>query len=535
MDMSTPTEGPKRSHSRANHGILPGVNLAGLSGRRLKTRLIFWTATIVVLAVGGSYELRTRFTAARLESDLQDRSLTLVRAAVGTVRDLTATLEPAQLAARLQDFVDADPAMSRMDLVRRTPQGPVLVASTTGASEPLVTSLRPMSETRSTSGGRSRELITVEAVGGTDLWIVGSTSLEGLDQYVAVSRVWAAVFSVAVIVLVVALMSFLFDRLISRRFDRLLADLGRAEEDGYTPEAEPNDEISVLAGMFGQLLAQVHTLNRDLQAQVDAATANLNRRNRRLEETTQQLLGMQKKLLQSERLATVGQMAATFAHEIGSPLSSLSAHLQLLLEEPDLPAEHRETLVVIRGEVQALVQIVSELLRSARHGPEDFVAVDISEIATSLLRLVDPKLRSQSIRVSSRLDPVPPVRGYPLYLQEVLLNLLNNAAEAMPDGGRLDLRVWQDGTSGPVKVRIADTGPGIDPEVVERVFESFVTTRDLGSGTGLGLAIVRDIMRSHSGTVELTSNNGHGTAAVLSFPPLAGDRSHGVATHTDRR
>lgn len=531
--MSTPNQDPKRSRSDPNHGIVPVVNLT-LSGRRLKTRLIFWTATIVVLAVGGSYELRTRFIAARLESDLQDRSLTLVRAAIGTVRDLTATLEPAQLAARLQDFVDADPAMSRMDLVRRTPQGPVLVASTTGASVPLVTNLRPLSETRSTSEGRGRELITVEPVGGTDLWIIGSTSLEGLDQYVAVSRVWAAVFSVVVIVLVVALMSFLFDRLISRRFDRLLSDLGRAEEDGYTPEAEPNDEIGILAGMFGQLLARVHTLNRDLQAQVDAATASLNRRNRRLEETTQELLGMQKKLLQSERLATVGQMAATFAHEIGSPLSSLSAHLQLLLEEPDLPAEHRETLEVIRGEVHSLVQIVNELLRSARHGPEDFVAVDISEVATSLLRLVDPKLRSQSIRVSSRLDPVPPVRGYPLYLQEVLLNLINNAAEAMPAGGRLDLRVWQDGTSGPVKVRIADTGPGIDPEVVERVFESFVTTRDLGSGTGLGLAIVRDIMRSHNGTVELASNNGRGTAAVLSFPPLAGDRNHGVATHTDR-
>lgn len=525
---------PESRPISSKRGIVQPVSFGVFSSRRLKTRLIFWTTTIVVLAVGGSFELRTRVTASTLEADLRERSLTLVRAAIRTFGDEVGTTDPGALESRLQDFVDVDPAMSRIDLVRATPDGPVRVVSTADAAGPLAQDLTPASTTRINPASGLRELITIEPVEGTPFWIVAATSLEGLDRYVAVNRVWAAVFSAGVIILVVALMSFLFDRLISRRFDRLLSDLSQAEEDGYTSSDEPADEIGVLGQMFGNLLARVHTLNQDLKAQIAEATASLNRRNRRLEETTQELIGMQKKLLQSERLATVGQMAATFAHEIGSPLSSLSAHIQLLLEEPDLAPPHRETLETIREEIQSLVAIVNELLRTARHGPDDFVPVDMTEVAASVLRLVDPKLRSQSIRVRSSLEPVPEIRGYPLYLQEVLLNLINNASDAMPHGGDLDLRVWFDATTDRVRVRLADTGPGIAPDIIERAFESFVTTRALGSGTGLGLAIVREIMRSHNGTVELTSNNGRGTAALLSLPPLAGKLKHGIIQHTNR-
>jgi signal transduction histidine kinase len=490
------------------------------SGRRLKTRLIFWTTAIVVLAVGGSLELRTRVTASMLESDLRERSRTLTRAAIRTFELRAESLSPAVLGTRLQDFVDADPAMSRMDLVRSGAATPRLVASSADMTESLVASLPSNADTWIEMRGRRRELITMEPIAGSPYWIVASTSLEGLDRYVAVSRVWAAVFSGGLIVLVVGLMSFMFDRLVSRRFDRLLSDLNEASDEGYDASGEPRDEIGLLAAMFADLLTRVHTLNRDLQAQVEDATASLNRRNRRLEETTQELILMQKKLLQSERLATIGQMAATFAHEIGSPLSSLSAHIQLLLEERNLVPEHRETLETIRGELHSLVEIVSELLRSARRGPEDFVAVDMRDIAESVLRLVDPRLRSQSITVAPSLGSVPAIRGYPLYLQEALLNLINNASEAMPGGGRLALAVWHDEESGRVRVRVADSGPGIDPTIVERVFETFVTTRDLGTGTGLGLAIAREIMNSHNGTIELESSNGHGTAALLSFPVM---------------
>jgi signal transduction histidine kinase len=217
-------------------------------------------------------------------------------------------------------------------------------------------------------------------------------------------------------------------------------------------------------------------------------------------------------------MATVGQMAATFAHEIGSPMSSLSAHAQLLLEDPRLSRDQRETLGLIREQIQSVVQIVNDLLRSARRGPNDFVPTDVNEIIQAVLRLTQPKLMSQKIVVEKELQTVPLVRAYPLYLQEVFLNLINNALDAMPGGGNLEVRSWFDSDSQRVQVRIADTGPGIDPEVVEHLFDHFVTTKAMGNGTGLGLGIVKDIVDGHRGTVVIAPNNGRGTAAHITLP-----------------
>ena len=111
------------------------------------------------------------------------------------------------------------------------------------------------------------------------------------------------------------------------------------------------------------------------------------------------------------------------------------------------------------------------------------------------------------------------MRAYPLYLQEAFLNLINNASDAMPRGGRLELKTWFDMATERVNIRIADTGPGIDPSVVEDIFKHFVTTKALGDGAGLGLGIVKDIVSSHRGTIRITPANGRGTAAHITFPP----------------
>jgi signal transduction histidine kinase len=166
-----------------------------------------------------------------------------------------------------------------------------------------------------------------------------------------------------------------------------------------------------------------------------------------------------------------------------------------------------------------MVQIVNDLLRSARRGPADFVPVEVNEILQTVLRLVQAKLTSQNIEVRAEFGSVPKVRAYPLYLQEAFLNLINNASDVMPDGGRLELKTWFDPAADRVNVRIADTGPGIDTSVVEHVFEHFVTTKALGDGTGLGLGIVKDILTSHRGTIQIAPANGRGTAAHVTLPP----------------
>jgi two-component system NtrC family sensor kinase len=157
-------------------------------------------------------------------------------------------------------------------------------------------------------------------------------------------------------------------------------------------------------------------------------------------------------------------------------------------------------------------------LKSARRGPADFVLTDINEILRHVLRLVRPKLMSQKIELRMELERLPLVRGYPLYLQEAFLNIINNASDAMPHGGELNVKSWFDRKSEFVNIRIEDTGPGIDEGVLKNVFDHFVTTKAIGRGTGLGLGIVKEIVDSHRGAFEIGSAGGKGTAAVIKFP-----------------
>jgi len=223
-------------------------------------------------------------------------------------------------------------------------------------------------------------------------------------------------------------------------------------------------------------------------------------------------------LLQAQRLATVGQMAATFAHEIGSPMSALSVQVQLLLEDTGLTDEQRETLGIVRNQIHAVVHIVSDLLHTARRGPSDFVLTDLNETLGTVMRLVQPSLMSRHITATVDLQPLPLVRGYPLYLQEAFLNVINNASDAMPDGGKIEVKSWYETASGLANIRISDTGPGIDPSVAEHIFDHFVTTKEIGQGAGLGLAIVKEIVENHRGSVRVESRNGSGTSAHITFP-----------------
>jgi two-component system NtrC family sensor kinase len=161
------------------------------------------------------------------------------------------------------------------------------------------------------------------------------------------------------------------------------------------------------------------------------------------------------------------------------------------------------------------------MLKSARRGPADFVLTDINEILRNVLRLVEPKLTSQRVHVRVELERLPLVRGYPLYLQEAFLNIINNASDAMPAGGHLDIKSWFDQDTEFVNIRIADSGPGIDTRVLERVFDHFVTTKAIGRGTGLGLGIVKEIVDSHRGTFQIDTAASKGTAAHLRFPAEA--------------
>lgn len=487
--------------------------------KRLQTQLLAWTALILVISVAVTFEIRTELNLRILEENLRERAETLVVAVDRALGFRSADVDVDAISRRLTEFVEADRTLDRLDIVEKKGSAIRVLASSDLTPDPLIQSVPPVLNTTKRDLNGRRDLITVLPIENTPYAIVALSSFANLDRYEALNRARDPVFGIVLIVIVVALMNMMYKRTVSKRFDELLEGIRQSKEGNLAAIIDTReDEIGVIARTLNGLLTQVRSFNDELQREVAGATKNLNKRNLELEEITRQVVAMQRQLLQAERLATVGQMAATFAHEIGSPMSSLSVHVQLLLEDPRVTGEQRKTLVIVREQIQSMVQIVNDLLRSARRGPADFVPTDVNETLQSVIRLVQPKLKSQRIEVKADYGSIPRVRAYPLYLREAFLNLINNASDAMPLGGALQLQTTFDPSSDRVHIRISDTGPGIDPSIVEHMFDHFVTTKALGDGTGLGLGIVKEILTGHRGTIYITPARTGGTTADITLP-----------------
>lgn len=477
--------------------------------------------TVSVVAI---LEIRIRMSEDLLEANLRARSERMIQAVDEALGLRFAPqigmlpLSPDVISDKLDGFVAADATLMRLDVVQQRGKKMTVIASSRRSPDLLVSTIADVPHTETRRVGSDRAMVTSQAVKGTSYGIVAVASMQNIDRFLFFNRSQVPAFAAALLLIVILLMHVMFKRTVSKRFDELLDGIRRAKggEAARIPDNQ-QDEIGIIAKTLNGLIAQVQSFNDELRSQITTATEDLNHRNLALEESTRQMVEMQQQLLESERLAAVGQMAATFAHEIGSPMASLSAHTQLLLEDPRLSGDQRETLGVVRQQIQAVVQIVNEMLWSARRGPSDFVLTEINEILRTVVRLVHPKLMSQKIEVQVDLLPIPLVRGYPLYLQEAFLNIINNASDAMPKGGRLNVRSWFDTDAQLVNIWITDTGPGIDDSIVEKMFDHFVTTKAIGEGTGLGLGIVKEIVDSHRGTLRI-SGDLRGTSAHVTFP-----------------
>lgn len=221
------------------------------------------------------------------------------------------------------------------------------------------------------------------------------------------------------------------------------------------------------------------------------------------------------KLLQSERLATIGKMAAQVTHEVRNPLSSLALNVELLEEElTGDPAEAQASIKAIKLEVARLGRLTEKYLSLARSRP-NLQEEDLGQIARESLSSVAAGLREQGIEAELEIEePQPLVSVDEAQFRQVLLNLMRNAQEAMPEGGALKLAVRRE--EGALTVQLSDTGVGMDAETQGRLFEPFFTTK--GHGTGLGLAITREIVEAHGGTIRCELNRPRGTTFVVHLP-----------------
>ncbi|MGB2676619.1 MAG: ATP-binding protein [Candidatus Acidiferrum sp.] len=228
---------------------------------------------------------------------------------------------------------------------------------------------------------------------------------------------------------------------------------------------------------------------------------------------------MEEQMSQTEKLTSLGLLAAGVAHEVNTPLAVISNYIQMLAKQmPDGDPRHSIIEKIVKQTFRAS-EIVNNLLNFSRTGAGELADVDLNRVVEETLSLVAHPLKTSQIRVVKQLsDGLPPVRGSANKLQQVFLNLFLNARDAMPAGGMLEVRTTAH--NGSVEIEVVDTGNGIPREHIHKIFDPFFTTKATGRGTGLGLSVTYGIIKEHAGRIDVRSTPGRGTSFHVEFPAV---------------
>ncbi len=228
---------------------------------------------------------------------------------------------------------------------------------------------------------------------------------------------------------------------------------------------------------------------------------------------------MEEQMSQTEKLTSLGLLAAGVAHEVNTPLAVISNYIQMLAKQMPEGDPRQSIIEKIVKQTFRASEIVNNLLNFSRTGAAEAADIDVNRVVEETLSLVAHPLKASQIQVVKQLgEPLPAVRGSANKLQQVFLNLFLNARDAMPSGGMLEVRTVAH--NGSVEIEVADTGAGIPREHIHRIFDPFFTTKASGRGTGLGLSVSYGIIKEHSGKIDVRSTPGKGTSFHVEFPAV---------------
>jgi two-component system, NtrC family, sensor kinase len=359
---------------------------------------------------------------------------------------------------------------------------------------------------------------TTQVLGMLDLQL----SLESVDHEVASMQYRVLLVTGVEITLISLFIIFFTRRFLGRPIERLIGGIKAVSEmDLEKPIGveHSSEEIDELARSFDVMRDRLRTA----VAELNQFTANLEIK---VEERTRQLQAAQKKLLHTDRLASLGQLSASVAHEINNPISgvlNLSMLLQRMLKAEGVPVERieefRKYLGQITNETARVGRIVSDLLAFSRRSKPQRAPADLNRVVRTTLSLVQHKMKLSNVEVTTTLcEDLPNVQCDSQQMQQVVLNLLLNAAEATQSKPErtvsLSTQVEQDS----VVLTVSDNGEGIQPENLAKIFDPFFTTKSEGKGVGLGLAVSYGIIQAHGGEIEVKSKVGEGTSFTITLP-----------------
>lgn len=286
----------------------------------------------------------------------------------------------------------------------------------------------------------------------------------------------------------------------------------------YEIPVDSHDEMGDMAASFNAMTHQLSRAKKELMEWGETLE-------KKVEEKTEAIQRAQDQLVHSEKLASLGRMAAGVAHELNSPLTGVVTFAHLMRERFPEGSQDREDLDVIIEQTNRCTQIIRGLLGFARASSEEKNRADLNEVVQSSLNLVRNKADFLNVEKKLELDSdLPLVMTNVAQIQQVFLNMIVNAGDAMDGKGTLTVATRRVEADGRVfaEVEFRDSGPGISPDNMEKLFEPFFTTKPVGKGTGLGLAVSHGIVKDHGGHIRVWSKPGEGTSFFISFPVEGG-------------
>lgn len=498
----------------------------------VRAKLVLVSLLILVVVSFGFTLLGLHLSRTWVEEDLKERAVFFARELAATIGDHHDLTPGPLLERKIQQIMKVRRSVLQLDILRFASEDTSLLIATsrpqsrlpfTPADAEQVQKGRVVSRlVKSPEGERHWEVMAPITLEGVVVAGIGAKfSLNRFDAREHRARTLVLMLTAASVIVMGTLMGVAVHWIVKRPIGRFMRAIDAFER--KTPAAvglQTADEFGTLARHFDAMITRTQAFNEELSSRITAATEELEGRYREVERLHEVLFATQRNLSHAERLALSGRIMAEVAHEVGTPLHSVMGHLELLREDlarDGLTEAIERRLTIIGSQLRRVTEIISQLLDLTRRPPADPEAVDLNRLVRETSELVRPVATAAGLSLNVHSDAtLPRVLGHGHQLQQVVLNLLTNAMDATPSGGRIDVATRA--VDGSVELEVRDTGCGIGEAERKRIFDPFFSTKEPGHGTGLGLFISAEIVRDHKGRIELDTEEGHGSTFRVVLP-----------------